>query len=116
MTSTSYFSLFSALHTHTSTHTSTHTHLVQSLAVYLDPIDLQDLIIHRQQPSALSQSTRHQARDEYTWHPLQAHGSDPNAGAIPYVEAKWFVRPVFEQTDAPADFWHNVDVNDRCDL
>lgn len=86
--------------------------LVQRLPGHLDPIYLQDLIVHGQQPSALSQASRHHAGDENAGHFLQPLRGHAHARAIADVEAQWLLAAVPVEPYTAVGLGEDVHIDD----
>lgn len=86
--------------------------LVQCLPGHLDPVHLQDLVIHGQQPGALGEAARHHAGDEDAGHLLQPLWGHTHARAIANVEAQRLLAAMPVQPHAAVRLGDDVHVDD----
>lgn len=86
--------------------------LVQCLPGHLNPVHLQDLIVHGQQPSALGQAARHHTGDEDAGHLLQPLWGHAHARAVADVEAQWLLAAMPVQPHTAVCLGEDVHVDD----
>jgi len=73
--------------------------LIQGLPSHFNAVDLQHLIVDRQQPGALRQPSRHHPRYEDAGDFLEPVRGHAHTGSISDVKAQGFVRAVTIQSD-----------------
>ena len=86
-------------------------YLIQCLAIDLNTVDLQHLIINCKKPCTFCQATRHQTWNKDTRHFLQSSRGNSDRCTISDVKSQRLIWTMFQQSHSPACLRHNIDIN-----
>lgn len=79
--------------------------LIERLAGDFDAVDLDDLVVDREQTGGLGQAAWHETRDEDARDLFDTVRGHAKTAAVADVEAEWFARFVFVEANATVALW-----------